>query len=171
MAHFNKRYNRYDLSGDYGVGYTSKGEEFYFDLEDYDKIKDYCWVISKTTDTVCARMCGTNKLIVMHRLVMDVVNAGRNVQVDHIHHNRHDNRKSELRICNNSQNSMNKGLQSNNTSGVAGVSWDEKDKLWHAYIQKNHERTSRWFKNYDDAVAWRLEMQKKIFGEYEYVEH
>ena len=138
MAHFNKRYNRYDLSGDYGVGYTSKGEEFYFDLEDYDKIKDYCWVISKTTDTVCARICGTNKLIVMHRLVMDVVDAGRNVQVDHIHH--------------------------------IGVSWDEKDRLWHAYIQKNGERTSRWFKNYDDAVSWRLEMQKKIFGEYEYVE-
>lgn len=38
----NKKYNTYDLSGEYGIGYTSKGEEFYFDLEDYDKIKDYC---------------------------------------------------------------------------------------------------------------------------------
>lgn len=38
-----KRYNQYDLSGEYGIGYTSKGEKFYFDLEDYDKIKDYCW--------------------------------------------------------------------------------------------------------------------------------
>ena len=34
--------NYYNLSGDYGIGYTSKGEEFIFDLEDYDKIKDYC---------------------------------------------------------------------------------------------------------------------------------
>lgn len=36
-----KKYNTYDLSGEYGIGYTEKGEEFYFDLEDYDKIKNY----------------------------------------------------------------------------------------------------------------------------------
>ena len=29
-----RRYNTYDLSGTYGIGNTSKGEEFYFDLED-----------------------------------------------------------------------------------------------------------------------------------------
>ena len=34
-----RRCNTYDLSGTYGIGYTSKGDEFYFDLEDYDKIK------------------------------------------------------------------------------------------------------------------------------------
>lgn len=38
----NKRYNRYDLTGEYGIGYTNQGVEFYFDLEDYDKIKEYC---------------------------------------------------------------------------------------------------------------------------------
>ena len=37
-----KKYNTYDLSGEYGIGYTSNGDTFYFDLEDYDKIKDYC---------------------------------------------------------------------------------------------------------------------------------
>src|SRR5574344_527323 len=41
-----RKYNTYDLSGEYGIGYTSKGEEFYFDLEDYDKIKDYCWCLN-----------------------------------------------------------------------------------------------------------------------------
>ena len=35
--------NVYDLSGEYGIGYTLKGEPFWFDLEDYDLIKDYCW--------------------------------------------------------------------------------------------------------------------------------
>lgn len=33
-----KIFNKYDLSGEYGIGYTSKGEEFYFDLEDYKKM-------------------------------------------------------------------------------------------------------------------------------------
>ena len=38
-----KKYNQYDLSGEYGIGWTSNtNEEFYFDLEDYNKIKNYC---------------------------------------------------------------------------------------------------------------------------------
>ena len=40
---FLKQYNNYDLSGEYGIGYLFNGEEFYFGLEDYDKIKNYCW--------------------------------------------------------------------------------------------------------------------------------
>ena len=27
-----KKYNNYDLTGEYGIGYTFKNEEFYFDL-------------------------------------------------------------------------------------------------------------------------------------------
>lgn len=38
-----KQYNRYDLSGEFGKGWTNKEEEFWFDLEDFDKIKNYCW--------------------------------------------------------------------------------------------------------------------------------
>ena len=41
---YNKKSNIYDLSGEYGIGRASNtNQEFYFDLEDYDKIKDYCW--------------------------------------------------------------------------------------------------------------------------------
>ena len=36
--------NVYDLTGDFGVGYTlNTNEEFYFDLENYNLIKDYGW--------------------------------------------------------------------------------------------------------------------------------
>ena len=39
-----RRYNVYDLSGEYGIGWTrNTNREFYFDIDDYDKIKDYCW--------------------------------------------------------------------------------------------------------------------------------
>ena len=33
----------YDLTGDYGIGYTKEGDEFWFDKEDYEKIKKYIW--------------------------------------------------------------------------------------------------------------------------------
>lgn len=40
----NSKDNVYDLSGEYGIGWTANtNKEFYFDLEDYDKIKNYRW--------------------------------------------------------------------------------------------------------------------------------
>ena len=40
-----KKYNTYDLTREYGIGYTTNTEEeFYFDLEDYDLIKKYLLV-------------------------------------------------------------------------------------------------------------------------------
>jgi len=99
-----KKYNTYDLSGEYGIGYTSKGEEFYFDLEDYDKIKDYCW---NKDDNGYILFKTENEFIRMHRLVM---NCPDDMEVDHIYHVNHDNRKSELRIVTGSQNQMNKKL-------------------------------------------------------------
>jgi len=38
----NRKLNRYDLSGVYGIGYTSNtGIKFYFDKDDFDKISKY----------------------------------------------------------------------------------------------------------------------------------
>ena len=70
-----KKYNTYDLSGEYGIGYTQKEEEFYFDLEDYDKIKDYCWCINQD-----GYVFNSSSRILMHRLVTD---CPQNMLVDH----------------------------------------------------------------------------------------
>lgn len=40
--------NTYDLTGEYGIGYTSSGDEFWFDLEDYDKIKKLLLAFDQT---------------------------------------------------------------------------------------------------------------------------
>ena len=167
--HFNKKFNTYDLSGEYGIGYTLKGEEFYFDLEDYDKIKDYCWCISPSTKSVVARESGTNKTISMHRLIM---NFPQNKQIDHIHHKKFDNRKSELRLCTNQENNWNKAEQSNNTSGHRGISWDKRDKLWHCYIEINGKRINKYFNanEIDEAIKWRAEKEKELFGDFAYNE-
>lgn len=166
----NKKYNRYDLSGEYGTGYTSKGVEFYFDLEDYDKIKDYCWCLSKSTDAIVARIPGQNKNISLHQLVMGTYGKGGNVQVDHIFHNRHDNRKSKLRVCSNQQNQFNKSKPITNSSGHVGISYSKKDCLWHAYIGKDGKRISKWFHTYDEAVEWREKQTIKYFGDFSYKE-
>ena len=158
----NKSVNTYDLSGEYGIGYTSKGEEFYFDLEDYDKIKDYCWRINNK-QYVCAKV--NKKQILFHRLVMD----GKDEVVDHINHNKADNRKSNLRVVTYSQNSMNMSLSKSNTSGVTGVFWNKRQQKWVAAITVNHKKI--WlgaFNVFNEAVKARKEAEEKYFGEYSY---
>ena len=163
---FCKKYNTYDLSGEYGVGYTSKGEEFYFDLEDYDLIKDYCWhldaygyVISQNSGTKNNR-----KHIKMHRVLLPKFKI-----VDHINHNKRDNRKYNLREVTDSQNSMNKGIRSNNTSGVTGVYFKKESNKWFAIITVNKKIINLgYFKNFEDAVKARKEAEEKYYGEFSY---
>lgn len=159
----NKKYNTYDLTGEYGIGYTLKGEEFWFDLEDYDKIKDYCWRKYKNK-YIETRF--DNKIIFMHRLIM---NFPEDMEIDHKYQRTWDNRKSELRIVNRPQNAMNRDKPNNNTSGVKGVHWDSINNQWVAQIGINNKRIYLGrYDNFDEAVKIRQEAEEKYFGEYNY---
>lgn len=94
----NKKYNKYDLTGEYGIGYTFKGEEFWFDVEDYDKIKDYCWCYNDY-GYLLAYDSIKKKQIRLHRLIMDI--DDEKLDVNHKKHpprtaHKIDNRKSNL---------------------------------------------------------------------------
>lgn len=100
-----RTYNTYDLeSKDYGIGYTSNGDEFYFDKEDYDLISQYNWCVTGSGYLFNSKQ-GT---LLMHRLIM---NAPKNLMIDHINHNTLDNRKENLRLCTASQNNINKKIK------------------------------------------------------------
>lgn len=161
----NKSTNKYDLTGEYGIGYTSKGEEFYFDLEDYELIKDYCWYINNRK-YVCSKV--DNKQILFHRVVLQVSDE---YEVDHKHgkQSRHDNRKFNLRCCAHSDNMKNVGLRINNTSGVTGVNFDKNKQKWIARIVIEGKRTVLGeYDNFDDAKMERLEAEEKYYGEFSY---
>lgn len=97
-----RKYNRYDLSGEYGIGWTNKDEEFYFDLEDYDKIKDYCWYFDnrylKARDI---KGSYSGKRVRMHRLV---TNCPDDLEPNHKNRNTLDNRKENLEIVTHQEN-------------------------------------------------------------------
>ena len=162
----NKKYNTYDLSGDYGIGYTENTNEiFLFDLEDYDKIKNYCWSINKDGYIYSSEL-GSNNIVFLHRLIM---NPKDNELVDHIEHNKFDNRKSKLRIVNKSQNAMNSIIPINNTSGVKGVYWIKKYQKWLASIKINQRTINLgYYINFNDAVKALKDAEEKYFGEYSY---
>ena len=154
--------NKYNLNGEFGVGYASNtNKEFYFDLDDFYKIKDYRW--AERPDGYLISMT-TGENIRMHRLIM---NVKRDFVVDHINHNTLDNRKENLRICNQHENSKNCIKHKNNTSGTSGVSLIKTSNRWRAYIYLNGKQINLGvYKNINDATKARKDAEIKYFGEY-----
>ena len=159
-----RKYNEYKLFNDYGIGYTFDGNEFYFDLEDYDKIKDYCWYSDKAGYIVSDSFKKHTKL---HRLVMNV--SDKKCDIDHINgrYTRHDNRKNNLRICTRAQNSKNKLFMSNNTSGCIGVRWHKAANKWMASITVDGKDIYLGlFNNKDEAIKTRIEAEDRYYKEF-----
>ena len=156
-----KKYNKYKLFDGYVEMFTSKNEVFYVDADDFDRVKDVCWFKDQHGYLVGYR---DGEYIQLHRLV---TNCPENMIVDHIGGSTtiHDNRKSNLRIVTHSQNSMNRALAINNTSGITGVSWDNQMGKWRVQIGINRERKHLGlYDNFDDAVKVRKEAEEKYFG-------
>lgn len=153
------KYNKYDLSGEYGIGYTSSGDEFYFNIEDYDLIKDYCWYINNQ-GYVTARVHGENKHILMHNLIMGKY-------CDHINRKRNDNTRNNLREATFSENCQNRSLRYDNTSGVSGVYFDKNRNKWIANLFLNGKMIyCKTFTNREDAINARLKAEKQYYGEF-----
>lgn len=164
-----RKYNKYVFNNGYYTGYTSKGEEFYFDAEDYDKVKKYCWMIN-ACGYVVANVWenNLNNIISMHRLIMGFPDG---LEIDHIggRATKNDNRKSNLRIATHSQNLKNVGVRANNTSGVTGVYFDKQTKKWRVSIKADNKTIYLGrFENFEDAVQTRKQAEKKYFSEWSY---
>lgn len=161
---FEQKENRYDLSGEYGIGWTNNtNQEFYFDLEDYDKIKDYCWY--EDCGYIAASDRETKKDIRMHALICCI-------GCDHKNRKRYDNRKINLRPCTQQDNTQNRSIGKNNTSGVIGVSYAKESKRWIAYLHYRKQRISLGrFENKEDAIIARLNAEVKYFGEFAPQQH
>ena len=157
--------NNYDLTNENGIGYTYDTKEpFYFDLEDYDKIKNYHWHFKESGYVISLQSEGN---LYLHRLVMDCWDDTKDV--DHIFHKLNDCRKSQLRICEHYQNLISSKNYSNNTSGRKGVCWDKDRNKWVVTITVNKKthHIGR-FENFEEAVKAREDAEKIYHGEYHY---
>jgi hypothetical protein len=157
-----KLYNEYDLSGEFGIGFTQKGEPFYFDLDDYEKIKDHCWHIGKYDGYVVTNIPGASTLLKIHKLI---TGTDESIKTDHINRKRYDNRKSNLRKVTNGENAINKSISKRNTSGIMGISWCKERNNWETYITLNRKRKNLGrFENLLDAIIIRLKAELEYFG-------
>lgn len=164
-SEIHKKINTYDITGPYGIGICSNSDtKFFFDLEDYEKIKDYCWMELK--NGYIATSLNDGRFIYLHRLVM---NATSGQIVDHVQHNLYDCRKEELRIGTQSNNMMNLSMRIDNTSGTTGVWLDKRNNNWVAEIKVNKEKINLGsFVNKNDAIKARRNAEEKYFKNWSY---
>lgn len=170
QGHDNKKYNEFKLNlndehGYYGIGLTSNtNKEFYFDMEDYDLIKDFCWREHVRKDATYSMLESTmgksKKIIKMHQLIGFAHH-------DHIDRNPLNNRKYNLRPATQQENCMNRSIRSDNTSGITGVAWDKKSCKWRAYISQNGKLLHLGlYDKKEDAIKARLDAVNKNYGEF-----
>lgn len=98
-----------------------------------------------------------------HRVIWAMVYAAWPEQhIDHINHDRADNRLVNLRAADHALNSKNMSLKKNNASGVCGVNWKASHRRWVAQIyaagQKMHLGL---FHDFEKAVAARRAAEVK----------
>lgn len=171
IANNNKKYNNYDLAGECGIGYTNNGIKFCFDIEDYDKIKLFCWNINSKGYITCnTKMSeqGYCEQIFLHRLILGLPNKKDGTNWGgHEDRNPLNNRKSNLKIITHAENMYNKSKYKNNTSGVRGVNFDNQNNRWRARLAFEKKYVlNKLFDNFLDAVNARREAELKFFGKY-----
>lgn len=161
MKYF-KKYNNYDLTKEYGICYLADtNKPVYFDLEDYNLIKDILW----NTDN-CGYARGydikSKRYVRMHKII---TNTDESTIIDHINRDKLDNRKENFRYATSSENRINSNIRSDNISGIQGVSLE--NGKWRVRISVNGKYLHLgMFDDFDDAVKARLKAEKQYYGEF-----
>ena len=146
-----RKFNNYDLTGSFGIGYVPKGEEFYFDLEDYDIVKNWYWrKLAKRGDINKGYWMTNTKdddqyntsVIFLHQ-VMEKLNMEPMIETLFLQIICQEIQmiieKCNLKLKTNEENCHNRGLSKANTSGKTGVSFNKQKGLWTAYITINYK--------------------------------
>jgi len=114
------------------------------------------------TDSVgYLRIRDGKKSILLHRAIWAIVHGSVPNEIDHINHNRQDNRLANLRNCTRKDNMRNKPLLAKNISGCHGVRW-EKGK-WRVRISHGRNIHLGYFTDLEEAILTR-KLAEKEYG-------
>lgn len=112
-----------------GVVASNTGNEFFFDLALYPKIKDYRWY---ENGSGYLQSTIKNNTVLAHHLVKGTPPHG--YIIDHKDLDRKNCRNANIRFITIPENGANAGLSSRNASGYKGVTWDKARGKWMARV-------------------------------------
>lgn len=99
--------------------YTSKGFAIICDDDDFEWLNQYKWTVGRSGYATATSGMYTGRS--MHRVIMRLAFG---MEVDHLNHLRHDNRRSNLRICTHKENMENYiGPRTTRRDEVTGKYW------------------------------------------------
>lgn len=145
--------------------------EFVIDKEDLEKIKYKKWRISHNHVVTGQpyNMDNSSKKCrdITHILLNISPDDDEKTVIDYKDGNGFNNKKENLRICSQGENTKNKSFTSNNTSGFIGVSYRKDRNVWCPEIRNEYKRwhLGQW-KIKKEAVYARLVAEKFLFKEF-----
>ena len=150
----------------------TRGKFAIVDDADFEKLNRYNWYAFRSygnTFYAVRSICLPNgkwRLIFMHRVILNL-EYGDKRQGDHRNNNSLDNRRDNLRICTNRQNSQNSRPNKSCTSVYKGVSWSKDRHKWVAQIKTQDKQTNlgRYVSEIEAARAYDV-AAIKCFGEF-----
>lgn len=157
LAH-NKKTNDYEIQEDYVIMYTSKGDCFLVDLEDFPRVREYCWC--KSGDYFVGTV--GSKGVLLHRFIM---NPPEDKVVDHIGGTNtiYDNRRCNLRIVTLAENNKNQNRLSTSPTGVVGVLQYNDRYMAHISVDGKDKHLG-YFDSFEAAVAERQRAEELYQG-------
>ena len=140
----------------------TQGKVALVDDEDFEYLNQWKWYVTKRN---YVRRSKENETLYLHRIILNV--KDKNIFIDHVNMNKLDNRKINLRICNRSQNGMNRNKTSLNSSGYKGVVFDIRRKKYYAKIKVNQKIIFLgYYINCIDAARAYNQAAQKYHGEF-----
>lgn len=139
------------------------------DESDHDLLSTRIWHVRHSNGNTYAMMTDDDGYAAaMHRFVLGIGPVTKDpVVVDHINGNGLDNRKSNLRVCSNMENSWNKKARKYGSCALKGVSLDKGASTWRAQITYKGKRIYLGsFASPEAAHARYCEAAKDMFGEF-----
>ena len=167
-----KDLNEYTIKNDIAIGNLYDGitsekiDEFIIDAEDLEKVKYHKWRFSHSH--IVTGLPAQKNQRDLSWVVLDLDNrTNKDIVVDHIDGNPKNNRKSNLRICKQQQNLLNKSFMSNNTSGFIGISYRKDRDRYDPEIRLNKIRCHLGYtKTLEEAVFKRAYAEEILFQEF-----
>ena len=134
LSEFKKKSTEITINSD-NIPYiklNNSNDQVLVDHGNWYSLSNYNWV---KCDKFYAK--STIKKEYMHRIIM---NAKPDEKVDHINHNKLDNRKENLRISTSAQNNHNRPKSPTASSKYYGVCWNKRCKSWETFVHFNNKK-------------------------------
>ena len=147
----------------------TKGQFALVDDNDFEMLSLHKWCASPTRDVYCAaRSVAISKnkrgLIYMHR---EILNPPFGMAVDHINHDKLDNRRKNLRVCTVAQNNQNRRKFKKGSSQYKGVFWNKWNGKWQAQIGFNGDQFYLGYFKEEEAAAKAYDLKaRELFGRF-----